>query len=222
MKNQRASLTLVLVGLLAVVLAIGAYYLLYAPTLDARAEADSAAEEAETANQAAETELKNLAEQAKHLDESKAQLETKRAQFPTNLELASFTAYLSDLVTGTEATLVNLSHDSPAEVTMAQPLPPGPGGEKPPVVPQPPPGLYQYRFNISINGRLDQTQAFLRALQEDDARMFLVTSVSLVASDGSSTSGDDETAQYTIQGYTYALVPADEIPTQVQDGGNSG
>jgi hypothetical protein len=103
---------------------------------------------------------------------------------------------------------------------MAQPLPDGPGGEKAPTIPQPPAGLYQYGFRIKIKGVLSQTQDFLTRIQEGE-RMFLVTSVQLEPDSDVGFGELTDVAEYTIDGYTYALIPPEQIPPSSAEGGEN-
>jgi hypothetical protein len=88
-------------------------------------------------------------------------------------------------------------------------LPEGPDGYQPPVISQPPEGLYQFRFSIRFVGDWSQTQSFLKSLQGETARMFLVTDVTAQPDGGPGVI--TAAAQYEVQGYTYALVPADRV-----------
>ncbi|MDR2567389.1 MAG: DUF2730 domain-containing protein [Bifidobacteriaceae bacterium] len=221
--NQRSTAILALVALLALALAVGTYFLLYAPALEARSEAITKAEDAESENEQAQAELNKLAEDAKHLDEKKAELEAKRSQFPTDLELAEFTDDLWNLAQESGATVKSVASDMPVAVTVAAPLPKGPDSQEAPVVPQPPANLYQYKFTIEIEGVLEQTQKFLAMLQADEGRLFSVTDVQMTGdSETADANGLTNVAEYTIIGYTYALVPADKIPDSSTEGGSNG
>ncbi|MDR2253349.1 MAG: hypothetical protein LBD97_05735 [Bifidobacteriaceae bacterium] len=219
MGNQRSTIVVALVALLALALGIGCYFLVYVPVLDERSAALAAAEEAENANLAAEQELAELAKESEQLEQMKVELEAARDQFPTSLELADFTEYLWQLAEESKADVLSVHRQSPVKLTVAQPLPEGPGGQAAPTVPQPPDRFYQYLFTIKIKGVFTQTQAFLDLLQRDGARMFLVTGVQMTP--GSSEIQPDATtvAEYTIQGYTYALVPENQIPATSAEGG---
>ncbi|MDR1633494.1 MAG: hypothetical protein LBS27_00910 [Bifidobacteriaceae bacterium] len=212
MRDQRSTAVLALAALLALALGVGAYFLLYAPTLDARSEAIRKAEEVEKANAATQKELTQLAADSKRLEEMKAELAIKRDQFPTSLELAEFTDDLIALAEQSQAVVDSVTRQAPAEVLIAQPLPEGPGGQTAPTIPQPPPGLYQYQFTIEIQGMLAQTQEFLRLLQADEGRMFLVTGVQMTGEGPTTVDGITTATEYSITGFTYALVPANQIP----------
>jgi hypothetical protein len=197
-----------------VALLVGAYFLLYAPALEARTAAIDGAEEVEAANVEARAELAQLAKDQENLEETKLKLAEAQARFPTSWELEEFTDYLRTTAAATGASMTDIGTTSPVQVTIAQPLPLGPDGYQPPTVPQPPAGLYQFRFSITFVGVWSQTQAFLEALQDDDARMFLVVAVS--ATPDGAPGGVDVAARYEVGGYTYAVVPADKIPTTTE------
>ncbi|MDR0594566.1 MAG: hypothetical protein LBG60_15225 [Bifidobacteriaceae bacterium] len=220
--NTRSTAVVALAALVALAVAVGTYFLAYAPALDERQSAITKAESVEKENDDARAELKHLASENEQLEEKKLQLEANRAQFPTSLELSDFTRYLKGLIDESQAKMVTISRSAPVQLSVAQPLPAGPGGKQAPVVPQPPTGLYQYSFNIVIEGEFDQTKAFLRLLQAEDARMFLVTSVALSPGMYEYLGEPGDVGQFVIHGYTYALVPQDQIPASSTEGGNDG
>jgi hypothetical protein len=222
MGRYRSTAVVALAALVGLAVAVGAYFLFYAPALEKRGDALTKAEAAESENEATREELKDLAEQQRNLDQTKEKLAKERGRFPTSLELATFTRDLWNLAARSGAKVVSVNRSSAVALTVSQPLPPGPGDKAAPVVPQPPSGLYQYTFNIEIEGEFEQTQTFLGLLQADESRMFLVTSVSLSPGGSGFVGEPGDVGAYSIQGYTYALVPPDQIPASSTEGGNNG
>ncbi|MDR1441786.1 MAG: hypothetical protein LBJ02_05265 [Bifidobacteriaceae bacterium] len=222
MENHRSTAVIALTAILALAFVAGAYFLLYDPAFAERKQLVEQAEAIEKTNVAAQKELDRLAQDAKRLDEMKEEVAQNRAKFPTGPDISTFTKYLQDLVEASGAKFVGIDHQPAVALTLAQALPPGPGGQAAPTVPQPPEGLYQYSFSIELKGDLAQTQAFVTALQADNARMFLITSISFRVAEpvdpGSDSKGSNssstgkDTSSYKIEGFTFALVPKDEVP----------
>jgi hypothetical protein len=225
MSNQRSTATVALAVLVAVALSVGAYFLLYSPILEAKAEADAEAERIEGQNQDAEAELRKLAKEQAELPERQADLAKQRNKFPTDMQLARFTEYLSALANQTKAVVKVVEPGDPVQLIAALPLPVGPGDRQAPTVAQPPSSLYQYPFTIEIEGTWPQADAYLKLLQGADARMFLVTSVGAdaVIASGSGGFGAGNTVdspfRFTVKGYTYALIPPDQVPDTADEGG---
>ncbi|MDR2114060.1 MAG: hypothetical protein LBO75_02145 [Bifidobacteriaceae bacterium] len=217
MRDKKNGLMMALVVLLCLALATGTYFVLYAPTLEARSRALKQAAAVETQNASTRNELDVLAQLQEELPQMEADLAASRSKFPTSGELSEFTSYLAELARSSVTRVTNVTASRAVALTLAQPLPAGPGGYTPPVVPPPPPGLYQYHFQITLTGTVEQTQAFLRSLQADSARMFLVNAVEVQGSELTPGATTNQ-AEYVVTGYTYALVPVDQIPTQVEGG----
>jgi hypothetical protein len=215
-----------LVGVVAVALAIGAYFLAYSPVLAARAEAKEQAVELSQTNVAERAKLDELRQEAKNLDAMTEELASYTEQFPTGEELAGFTRYLSKLGEQTGAKVVKATRSDPVAVTVANPLPPGPEGYAAPAVPAPPAGLFEYTFTIELMGTWRDTLKYVEALQAKGARMFLVADVSVQAmvteaAGASGLTSADDPAKYTVTGRTYALVPADQVPDLGEGGADS-
>jgi hypothetical protein len=217
MNARRSSTVLVLLVLLGVALAAGAYFLLYSPLLEEKAAADKQVEAIEAENEAARQELTKLAAQQKELPELQAQLDAARGEFPTSLELSQFTRYLGLLVEESGATVERIAPEYPVQLAAALPLPAGPADHPAPVVAQPPSSLYQYKFNIEVTGTWPQANDYLGKLQEDKARMFLVTELGATPVQGRVTNTIDGLFLFEIRGYTYALVPPDQVPVKVEE-----
>ncbi|MDR1118363.1 MAG: hypothetical protein LBL01_03580 [Bifidobacteriaceae bacterium] len=218
-QNRTAYLALALVLVLA--LAAGAYFLLYAPLLEERSQANDSAAMIEAENEAAELELKQLQGRQEKLPELQEQLAAAQAEFPSGLELAQFTNYLAELVEKTTAEVDIVTPQDPVQLVSAVPLPAGPDDEPGPVIAQPPSSLYQYQFSIEIRGTWAAVNDYVTLLQGDNARIFMVTQVATKSVDELSVDPTTATLAYTIQGYTYALVPADALPVKPQEASNT-
>jgi hypothetical protein len=213
MKNNKSAPVIALVALVCVAVAVGAYYLLYSPMLTERSADIDAAVAVEAQNDKAREELSALkAEQAK-IEERKAQLEEALAKFPSSQELTQFTRYLADVAENTGAHVASISAADPVEITVAQQFPAGPDGSAAPVVPPAPQGLYRFGFTITLEGTWQQTRDYLEALQREGSRMFLVYGVAMSMLGPEPVASLDGLAQYTVRGYTYALLDPDKIST---------
>ncbi|MDR2380882.1 MAG: hypothetical protein LBE08_06880 [Bifidobacteriaceae bacterium] len=209
-----------LVALVMVALGVGAYLLAYAPLIEEKQAADSRAEAVEAENEAARRELKDLAAQQEQLPAKIEALAQAQAQFPTSIELARFTLMLSSLIEQSQATIVRVQLQDPEQMMIAQALPTGPGDYAPPVVAQPPSNFYQYQFTVQVQGTWPQAQDFLELLQREGTRMSLVTEVDARTPDMVPTDTESGVFDFSIKGYTYALVPADQVPTKADTGGD--
>ncbi|MDR2347053.1 MAG: hypothetical protein LBD90_00230 [Bifidobacteriaceae bacterium] len=217
MKPGQKSTTYIALGVVLVLgMAALCYFLLYSPVIQDRATADANAADIEMENELASQELRSLQARQATLPELQAELEAVRAEFPTSLELSQFTNYLAALVGQTGAEVQTLTPHDPVQLLAALPLPAGPGDYPAPVIAQPPSSLYQYQFTIEIQGTWTQVNDYLKLLQADDARIFMVTEVSTKVVDQLVIDAATGTLAYSIQGYTYALVPADQLPVQAQ------
>jgi hypothetical protein len=210
MSQSKGTVWLALAALVAVALGVGAYFLFYAPLLDARAQAAQEAQTVEEKNSATETELAALAKDAVDLDAKKAQLAESRAQFPAGLDEAEFTRYLTGLLEGSAVTLQDLQVESPTPVGAPMPLPLGPGDYRAPQIGQPPSNMYQFPVTISVKGDMGAAYAFLEALQEDTGRMFMVSSTDVTADDTVDIGETTNIADLEIKGYVYALIQPDQ------------
>ncbi|MDR2454562.1 MAG: hypothetical protein LBD51_08550 [Bifidobacteriaceae bacterium] len=219
MSGQKRTTYLALGLVLVLALAAGAYLLLYAPQLEDRAAADRTAAGLEAENEQLRQELRSLQARQDTLPELKLELEAVRNEFPTNLELAQFTNYLAALVEQSGADVVTVSPRDPVQLLAAVALPDGPGGYPAPVIAQPPSSLYQYQFSIDIEGTWTQVNDYLALLQADDARIFLVTELATKMVEAVAIDATVGTFGYNIQGYTYALVPQDQLPVQPTEEG---
>jgi hypothetical protein len=226
MKNQtQGTLIVALAALVAVLLGVGAYFLLYSPLLEDKAAAEEKAMTIEAANAKAAAELATLAEKQKELPELQERLAAVRAKFPGSLELAQFTTYLADLVDLSEARVVSVTPHAPVQLMSAQPLPECPTdaqarvdceGYPAPTVGQPPPGLYQHQFTIRVRGTWPQAYKYLNLLQSEGARLFLVTKVDASAQSVGGADAETGVFEFSIEGYTYALAVGETAPTQTE------
>ncbi|MDR1294632.1 MAG: hypothetical protein LBK59_06700, partial [Bifidobacteriaceae bacterium] len=178
-------------------------------TAEARASILSAREE----NDRLRVQLADLRADAERLGELQARLAALRGQFPTSLELASFTRYLSELADSAGLVVQSVQIGAPAPVDTMPELPVAPDGTEPPALPDPPRGLYMYPITLTVAGSLDAAKTYTAALQGEgpDIRMFLAPSMSWSSgrADGASA---EVTEVFTIHGMTFALVPVDQVP----------
>jgi hypothetical protein len=203
------------VGLAALVIVFG-----WAPQNERMAEANSATALVETENEQLENELRELEAQAQNLPQYEAELASLRGQFPTSLELASFTRYLSGLADQADLRVTAIGVSPPVLVTEVPEFPDAPDGTRAPGVPAPVEGLYMYAISMSVEAPLAQAADFVEALQGEaqDTRMFLASEVSWsIKEDGSAgnpedgESGQTVIQEFSIQGLTFALIPADQL-----------
>jgi type II secretory pathway pseudopilin PulG len=218
--GQKQTTIVALVALVMVALCAAAFLLLYQPILDEKALADASAEALEAENLEAEAELRDLQKQQEALPEKQAALEDARKDFPTGAELANFTDYLAALVDQSGAQVVTIAPGTAIQLGGATALPAGPGEYPAPAVNPPPSTLYEYPFSIEVDGTWPQAHAYLDLLQGAGARLFLVTQVSAETKESTPTNTVDGTFIFTIVGYTYALVPPEQVPTIADEGGN--
>ncbi|MDR1151649.1 MAG: hypothetical protein LBK72_04095 [Bifidobacteriaceae bacterium] len=206
-------LWVVAAGIIAVALIVVTALGLYLPESNRMAEARASAVTTAAENDLLRVHLADLRADAERLGEFQAQLATLRGQFPTSLELSSFTRYLSGLADAAGLVVQSINVSAPLGVDLLPELPAAPDGTEPPTLPEAPRGLYMYPITLTIAGSLDAAKAYTAALQDEtpETRMFLAPNMSW--SRQRVEGAEEEMAEvFTIQGMTFALVPADQVP----------
>ncbi|GAB2458667.1 hypothetical protein [Xylanimonas ulmi] len=200
--NSGRSTSIMATALGALALLAAAWALLWSPALARIGELDAEREAAEAHHQELRAHIALAARDHAQLADLQTDLARLETQFPTAVDLPEFTRGLARLADSSGAAVRGVTVGASTPVTTAPQLPAAPDGTPPPALPEPPAGLYAVPITLSVEGAFEQAQAYARALQEADGRLFLLSRLSW--------SGETEegAASFSISGHTYVLAPA--------------
>lgn len=100
----------------ALIMLVGAWFLLISPVMSSASASASEASDAETHNDALNAQLAKLKQQNEHLDEYKAELATLRAQIPSTAELDTYTKTLDSMAKKADVVIVEDTPGTPLAV----------------------------------------------------------------------------------------------------------
>lgn len=186
-------------GVVALLLAAGAWLLLFYPTMERTVEAAEAREAAEDQNDRLRQQITVLAADFERLDELRTELDTLRTQFPTAIELPAFTRGLSDLAESTGARVRSVTVGASQTVTAVPDLPEAPDGTPAPTFPEAPGNLFAVPISLTVEGTFEQAKQFASDLQGEHQRLFLLSRLSWTGTD------QDGSETFSINGHTYVL-----------------
>jgi Tfp pilus assembly protein PilO len=219
---------------LAVLLLVAAWFLLIDPVV-ARAATDTAAAETQRdQNDLLELEIAKLAEQSTHLEEYKAELASLRVEMPSATDPANLSRDLDTMADGAGVTITSLQPSVPemfvptaataatsvtadaATVTdddATNGTADAAAAEETTAVA----GFYQVPVSVTVMGSYDASVAFLRSLQDESGRLFLVSSITATTQeDQGATSGRPATTkgdvELAVTGYAFVLTDPSAVP----------
>jgi len=231
----------------AVVMAVLAWFVQIGPTLDQASIASKAAEDAESHNQVLRTQLTKLKQEATKLDTYKAEVAALRKQVPEDAQLAEFFDQIDRYaakakvaiagVTASPATAVvppeqpksAATEDASSDDAEPSPSPSpsaGTGGTKAPKSTDPLaaqiPGFVAVPVDVSVLGSFEEVQDFVKELQ-NGARPFLVIGLKAAGEEPDPDPGKGLRAPQegdltiTVSGYVYTYVDPTAASTPADD-----
>lgn len=229
-------------AVLALAVLAGAWLLLIDPTMTRAADDTAAAEQQRQQNDLLQLEITKLSEQFTHLDEYKAQLAELRLEMPVTGDGASITRELQSLATAAGVTITSVAPSVPVAFvpaaaasapvadaavdaeTSTDPEAEAVVGTDTAAVAAPAgvAGLYSIPITISSVGSYDGSVGFLRSVQSEASRLYLVSSIAAqTQKEQGATGGRPATAagdvELTITGYAYVLTDG-SAPVAEADG----
>jgi hypothetical protein len=228
---------------LSVLLLAAAWFLLVDPVV-ARAADDTASAAAQRdQNDLLEMEIARLEEQFTHLAEYQAELEALRLQMPVTGDGASISRELQSLADTAGVTILNVAPSVPTPFVSSVPAAAAEPTEEAgvegaatsedaaisdsaaPVTDGTVPGFYSVPITLTSLGTYDASVAFLRSVQEDASRLYLVSSIQATTQEAAGANGGRPATspgdiELVMTGYAFVLVdgaaqPVD--PTQVPE-----
>lgn len=226
---------------LALLVMLGGWALLISPRLSSAADLQSETENQNARADQLRIQLAGLKDDFKHLDEFKADLAALQAQIPADYDLAGVTRQINDAALQSGVFIESIKPGMPTEaspVPAATPAAPAPaagggdaaggagsgtGGEAgsgtttattPGIG-----GLYAAQIEISVLGGALPTMSFLTRLQTGEARLLLVSSMTLTGQEPTAAAGGkpailEGDAETVIKAYVYVLRdPGTQAPT---------
>lgn len=222
------------------VLLLAAAWLLAVQPVTARAAEDTAqAEQQRQQNDLLELEIVKLREQATHLDEYQAELGTLREQMPTTGDGASISRELQSIATAAGVTIVTVQPSIPEPFVGAAPVPAAAPADATAAdgvaaadgatvdgatadgtqaaAPSGVSGFYTVPISMTTVGSYDAAVAFLRAVQSEASRLYLVSSITATTQEDQGASGGRPATaagdlELTITGYAYVLIDSAALP----------
>jgi Tfp pilus assembly protein PilO len=219
----------------AVLLLVAAWFLVISPVTARAAEDQMAADSQHEQNDLMELEIAKLAEQFTQLDTFRARLAELRLQMPVTGDGASISRELESLAAAAGVTITALAPSVPqvfvpavapdattdAAAPAAEPADAGQGADAEGVDgtagasadPVGIAGFYAIPISLTSVGSYESSVAFLRSVQVDASRLYLVSSINAVTQDAAGASagrpatnaGDVE---ITMTGFAYILTDA--------------
>lgn len=233
MRQASAKVWVAGTAVLAVLLLAATWLLAVQPVTASAAEDTAQAEQQRQQNDLLELEIVKLREQATHLEEYQAQLQSLRLQMPTTGDGASISRELQGLATAAGVTILTVQPSVPepfvAPAAAAAPAPDAtqaPAADAPadgttdgtePAAPSGVAGFYAVPITMSSVGSYDASVAFLRAVQSEASRLYLVSSITAVTQEAEgANAGRPATAagdiELTMTGYAYVLIDSAAVP----------
>lgn len=214
---------------LAVLLLAATWLLAVQPVTASAAEDTAQAEQQRQQNDLLELEIVKLREQATHLEEYQAQLQSLRLQMPTTGDGASISRELQGLAAAAGVTILTVQPSVPEPFVAPAPAPDAtqaPAADAPaegttdgtePAAPSGVAGFYAVPITMSSVGSYDASVAFLRAVQSEASRLYLVSSITAVTQEAEgANAGRPATAagdiELTMTGYAYVLIDSAAVP----------
>lgn len=227
-------------AVLAVLILVAAWFLVIEPVTARAAEDAVQAESQRQQNDLLVSEIEQLKVQSTHLDEYKAELAALRLQMPVTGDGASISRELQSLAEAAGVTITAVAPSMPqAYVPAVDPAATVAGDATAPaesdgtadagtdgavddaVAAVALPGFYTIPLTLTSVGSYDATVAFLRSVQVDASRLYLVSSINAVTQDAAGAVGGRPATnagdiELTMTGSAYVLTDG-ALPTV--DGG---
>lgn len=241
MSRSKATSWVVGTAVLAVLLLVGAWFLLVSPRMEAAAELRFQAESEQVRADQLRLQLVGLKADAENIETFRTELAELRVQMPSETELANLTRQINDLSQQAGLFVSGISPNTasavepPAAPVAAAPVEPtteeaaeGTEAETPATTPPPVDptvaavqGLYAMPVQISVIGGYAQTLDFINRLQTTNPRLLLVTSFVATAPEPKAAEngrpainpGDLETVIETI---AYVLLDPTAVPVDAE------
>lgn len=220
-------------AVLALLILVGAWFLVVSPQLTAAAETRASVDDELARQDVLRARLATLKEQAAHLEDYKAELDELEEQIPTTAELAAYVRAVQTVAEAQGVTIIGVTPGVPTAVVppvIVEPEPTtditeAPAEEATPTEqPAAPAGptLVAVPVSFTLVGTYAGTTGFLDALQNDVPRLLLVTSFTAVTQNVAEPSGGRPATvpgdvELSIDGMIYVLVPAAEAGDTADD-----
>ncbi|VTR75591.1 hypothetical protein [Cellulomonas hominis] len=224
---------------LALVLLAGVWLLLVEPVMTKAAEDTMSAEQQRQQNDLLELEIVKLADDFTHLDEFKAELAALRLEMPVTGDGASISRELQALATASGVTITSVAPsvpqvfvsaaaaaapvaDAAAEDTTTTEVTDDAAATTAPA-PTAVSGLYTVPITINSVGSYDGSVAFLRSVQSNASRLYLVSSITAQTQEAQGASGGRPATaagdvELTITGYAYVLTDGSTVVVEPETG----
>ncbi|MBD3777756.1 MAG: hypothetical protein IE923_00625 [Micrococcales bacterium] len=220
-------------ALLAVLVLVAAWFLLIDPVMAQAADDTTQAESQRQQNDLLELEIAKLKEQATHLEEYKAELADLRLQMPVTGDGASISRELQSLAEAAGVTITSVAPSQPQPFVAAAPAvsdsataddtgatdgstaaatddPASDGAASDTTTSTTVSGFYTIPISVGSIGSYESTVAFLKALQTEASRLYLVSTINAVTQDASGASGGRPATnagdiELSLSGYAFVL-----------------
>lgn len=174
---------------LCAVIVLAGWFLLIAPKNAEAAELRAQAESQAVTNQQHEVRLAELKADFAELPQHKAELALIQQAMPADAQLADLTRELSALASGSSTTLMSITPGvlAPVPAAVAAPAAPADGSTDAGAVQAAPVGpvVSEQTVAVEVVGSFDSVEAFVKGLQADISRRYLVDTVVVTAEDPS-------------------------------------
>ena len=215
---------------LSVLLLAAAWFLLVEPVVARAADDTASTLVQQDQNDLLEMEIARLEEQFTHLAEYQAELDALRLQMPVTGDGASISRELQSLADGAGVTIIDVNPSVPqqfvssapvAEVAPTEAETPVENGEagteaatadtSVPAADGTVPGFYTVPITLSSLGTYDASVAFLRSVQEDASRLYLISSIQATTQQAAGAAGGRPATspgdiELVMTGYAFVLV----------------
>ncbi|RMI13098.1 hypothetical protein EBM89_05875 [Cellulomonas triticagri] len=215
----------------AVLLLVAGWFLLIEPVTAAAAEDSAQTESQLQQNELLELEIIQLQEQFTHMEEYRAELAALRLQMPTTGDGASISRELQDLASAAGVTITAVAPSVPQQFVATVVTPEVGTDETAPAedaaadgtsdesttdgttdasAPLALPGFYAIPISMTSIGSYEGSVAFLRSLQTEASRLYLVSTINAVTQEAAGSNAgrpatNDGDIELTIAGYAYVL-----------------
>lgn len=230
MSMSKTRLWVIGTAVLSVLLVVAAYFLLIGPKRAEAAEFRQQTEDTQASNAQLESRIEQLKAQFAELPQRQAELAAIKQAMPEEAALPTLVRDLDSMASGAGVTLMTLAPGEPVAVTPPAAAAPAPaateeasadaeGSTPAPAATAAPAAadlLVSVPVSVTIVGDFYESELFLKALQAEMPRAFLVQSLTVQAEkEGDASGGKPATVNgdvtMTITGSVFVLKPADTV-----------
>jgi Tfp pilus assembly protein PilO len=225
MSMSKTRLWVIGTAVLSVLLVVAAYFLLIGPKRAEAAELRQQTEDTQASNAQLESRIEQLKAQFAELPQRQAELAAIKQAMPEEAALPTLVRDLDKMAGGAGVTLMTLAPGQPVAVTPPAAAAPAPApaatgdGDSTPApaataaAPAPTDLLVSVPVSVTVVGDFYESELFLKALQADMPRAFLVQTLSVQSEKEAEASGGKPATKNgdvttTITGSVFVLKPA--------------